>query len=182
LHVPTELELGIEPKFRQEYVELLGKFGEKKKSLLALEGYINEYKNYRENKKDISESYRRTMNERLRSYSGIRNEILAFEEKLQVFEDELAKLEHGTVKATQKVYPGVKVTIVKNTFEVETDLGRTMRRRGELGKNRKRGFFLLANVTIQIINYRYKFCKNLYNKVISSIICLNKKQKVGVNG
>lgn len=126
LHVPTELELGIEPKFRQEYVELLGKYGEKKKSLLSLEGYINEYKNYRENKKAISESYRRTMNERLRSYSGLRNEILALEEKLKVFEDELAKLDHGTVKATQKVYPGVRVTIIKNTFDVETNLGRTM--------------------------------------------------------
>ncbi len=126
LHIPTELELGIEPKFRQEYVELLGKYGEKKKAIMALEGYINEYKNYRENKKEISESYRHTMNERLRSYSGLRNEIEALEEKLKVFEDELAKLDHGTVKATQKVYPGVKVTIVKNTYDVHENLGRTM--------------------------------------------------------
>ncbi|MBA4383718.1 MAG: hypothetical protein C0410_03200 [Anaerolinea sp.] len=126
LHITTELELGIEPKFRAEYVELLGKYGEKKKALMALEGYINEYKNYRENKKEISESYKRTMSERLRNYSHLRNEILDLEEKLKVFEDELAKLDHGTVKATKKVYPGVKVTIVKSNFVVESDLGQTM--------------------------------------------------------
>jgi uncharacterized protein len=126
LQVPTELELGIEPKFRAEYVELLGKYDEKKKVLQSLEGYINEYKNYRENKKDISESYRRTMSERLRSYSQTRNEILELEEKLKVFEEELSKLDHGTVKATQKVYPGVTVTIVKTNYVVESELGRTM--------------------------------------------------------
>ena len=126
LNVPTELELGIEPKFRSEYVDLLTKFGEKKKSLSALEGYINEYKSYREKKKEISESYKHTMRDRLRSYSQMRNEFLEMEAKLLVFEDELSKLDHGVVKATQKVYPGVTVTIVKTNYVVETEIGRTM--------------------------------------------------------
>jgi len=126
LHIPTELELGIEPKFREEYVQLLHKYNEKKKTLQSLEGYINEYKSYRENKKQISESYRRTMSERLRNYSQMRNEILALEGKLQVFEEELAKLNHGTVRATKKVYPGVTVTIVKTNYAVESDMGQTM--------------------------------------------------------
>jgi uncharacterized protein (DUF342 family) len=126
LHVPTELELGIEPKIREEYGQLVRKCDEKKKALQVLEGHINEYKNYRENKKEISFSYRRTMSERLRSYSQMRNEILALEEKLQAFEEELAKLEKGSVKATQKVYPGVTVSIVKTNYVVENELGRTM--------------------------------------------------------
>jgi uncharacterized protein (DUF342 family) len=126
LHVPTELELGIEPKFRSEYVDLLTKYAEKKKALRALEGYINEYKTYRENKKEISESYKHTIRERLRNYSQMRNELLILEGKMQVFEEELAKLDHGTVKATQKVFPGVKVTIVKSNYIVDTDLSRVM--------------------------------------------------------
>ncbi len=126
LHVPTELELGIEPKIREEYGQLVRKCDEKKKALQVLEGHINEYKNYRENKKEISFSYRRTMSERLRSYSQMRNEILALEEKLQAFEEELAKLEKGSVKATQKVYPGVTVSIVKTNYVVESEMGRTM--------------------------------------------------------
>lgn len=126
LHIPTELELGIEPKFRAEYVQLLKKYDEKKKALQSLEGYINEYKTYRENKMEISYSYKRTMSERLRSYSQMRNEITAFEEKLQVFEEEFAKLDNGTVKATKKVYPGVTVTIVKTNYFVENEMGQTM--------------------------------------------------------
>ena len=126
LHVPTELELGIEPKFRSDYVDLLNKYGDKKKNLLVLEGYIKEYKNYRENKKQISESYRLTIRERLRTYAHLRNEILDLESRLQVFEEELAKLNNGTVKATKKVYPGVKVTIIKNSYEVDAELGRVM--------------------------------------------------------
>jgi uncharacterized protein (DUF342 family) len=126
LHVPTELELGIEPKFRSEYVEMLSKYREKKKAMQQLENYIIEYKSFRENKKQVSESYRITMRERLRSYSTLSNEIKAFEEKLTVFETELAKLDHGTVKATQKVHPGVTVTIVKAAYKVESELGRVM--------------------------------------------------------
>ena len=126
LYVPTELELGIEPKFRSEYVDLSMKYNEKKKNLQTLEGYINEYKNYRENKKDISESYKRTIRERLRNYAQLRNELVAMEEKLLVFEEELSKLDHGTVKASQKVYPGVTVTIIKYKYEVEAEIGRTM--------------------------------------------------------
>lgn len=126
LQVPTELELGIEPKIRAEYGELLGKYNKKKKELLMLEGYIKEYKNYRENKKDISESYSRTIRERLRNYSHLRIEILEMDAKLQVFEEELAKLDHGIVKATQKVFPGVSVTIVKTTYTVDAPLGKVM--------------------------------------------------------
>ncbi len=126
LHVPTELELGIEPKFRADYGDVLVKYSEKKKSLLMLEGYIKEYKTYRENKKEISESYQHTIRERLRSYSQMRNELLALEEKLQAFEEELSKLDHGVVKATQKVYPGVSVTIVKTVYHVDAEMGRTM--------------------------------------------------------
>ena len=126
LHVPTELELGIEPKFRSEYVALLNSYTEKKKNLMVLEGYITEYKNYRENKKEVSESYRHTIRERLRKYSSLRNELLSLEEKMRVFEEEFARLDCGTVKATQKVYPGVTVTIVKASYTVETDMTRTM--------------------------------------------------------
>ena len=91
-----------------------------------LEGYIKEYKNYRENQKQISESYRQTIRERLRNYAHLRNEILDLESKLQVYEDELAKLNNGTVKATQKVYPGVTVTIVKTSYQVEAEQSRVM--------------------------------------------------------
>lgn len=126
LHVPTELELGVEPKFRAEYVELLNKYNEKKKTRQVLEGYIIEYKNFRENKKQVSESYKHTIRQRLRSYSELTNELTELEEKLKVFEEELAKLDHGSVKASQKVYPGVTVTIVKTSFVVESEIGRTM--------------------------------------------------------
>ena len=93
---------------------------------MVLEGYITEYKNYRENKKEVSESYRHTIRERLRKYSSLRNELLSLEEKMRVFEEEFARLDCGTVKATQKVYPGVTVTIVKASYTVETDMTRTM--------------------------------------------------------
>jgi uncharacterized protein (DUF342 family) len=126
LQVPTELELGIEPKIRADYGELLAKYNEKKKNLLILEGYIKEYKNYRENKKEISDSYRRTIRDRLRNYAHLRNEMLEMEARLQVFEEELAKLDHGIVKATQKVHPGVSVTIVKTTYTVDAPLGKVM--------------------------------------------------------
>ena len=126
LHIPTELELGIEPKFRAEYAELLTKYTEKKKGLQVLEGYILEYKSFKENKKNISESYQQTMRQRLRNYSQLCNELKTLEEKLLVFEEELSKLDHGVVKATQKIYPGVKVTIVKTNYHVDTELGRTM--------------------------------------------------------
>lgn len=126
LHVPTELELGVEPKFRAEYVELLNIYNEKKKARQVLEGFIIEYKNFRENKKQVSESYKHTIRQRLRSYSELTNELTELEEKLKVFEEELAKLDHGSVKASQKVYPGVTVTIVKTSFVVETEIGRTM--------------------------------------------------------
>ena len=126
LHIPTELELGIEPKFRAEYAELLTKYTEKKKGLQVLEGYILEYKSFKENKKNISESYQQTMRQRLRNYSQQSNELKTLEEKLLVFEEELSKLDHGVVKATQKVYPGVKITIVKTNYDVDTEMGRTM--------------------------------------------------------
>jgi hypothetical protein len=126
LHIPTELELGIEPKFREEYLQLVRKRDEKRKALQILEGYINEYKTHRENKLDVSYSYKRTMSERLRSYSQLRNEITAFEEKIQVIEDQFAKLNKGTVRATKKVYPGVTVTIVKTNYVVENEMGQTM--------------------------------------------------------
>lgn len=126
LHVPTELELGVEPKFRSEYGELLIKYNEKKKALLVLEGFINEYKNYRESKKEISYSYSRTIRERLRSYAQMRNEMQTLEEKMQVFEEELSKLDHGIVKASQKVYPGVTVTIVKTNYYVDAEQSRVM--------------------------------------------------------
>ncbi|MBA4376175.1 MAG: hypothetical protein C0401_08400 [Anaerolinea sp.] len=126
IHVPTVLELGIEPRFRSEYVELMGKFKEKKKSLLALETYIIEYKGYRENKKAVSESYKQTMRGRLRQYSQLRGEIEIIEQKLLEYEVELARLNHGTVKATQKVYPGVTVSIVKTKYFVEEEMTRVM--------------------------------------------------------
>lgn len=126
LHVPTELELGVEPKFRADYGQLLVKYNEKKKALQVLEGFINEYKTYRENKREISYAYSRTIRERLRSYTQVRNEMLALEEKLKVFEDELAKLDHGIVKATQKVYPGVTVTIIKTNYVVDAEQSRVM--------------------------------------------------------
>ncbi len=126
LHVPTELELGVEPKFRAQYGELISKFNEKKKQLQMLEGYIIEYKNYRENKKEVSESYKRTIRERLRNYAYLKNEMEDLNCKIQVYEEELSKLSNGLVKATQKVYPGVTVTIIKTSYVVETEISRTM--------------------------------------------------------
>jgi uncharacterized protein len=125
-HIPTELELGIDPKVRSEYTDFLTRYEEKKKALRTLEVFINEYKNYRENKKEVSESYKRTTRERLRNYTQLRNELITLEEKINELEAELSKLDHGVVKATQKIFPGVTVTIVKTNFEVESDMNRVM--------------------------------------------------------
>lgn len=126
LSVPTLLELGVEPQFRADYSELIEKYREKKKILTTLEGQIIEYKNYRESKKEVSESFQRTTRERLRKYAQLRNEIVDLEAKILEFENELTRVNRGIVKATQRVYPGVVVSIVKTTFLVEEELKRVM--------------------------------------------------------
>lgn len=126
LSIPTLLELGVEPAFRGEYSDLIEKYREKKKIMQTLESQIIEYKNFRENKKEVSQTYQHTTRDRLRQYAALRNELGPIEAKIYEFESELTRLNRGIVKANKMVYPGVIISIVKTTFLVEEEMKRVM--------------------------------------------------------
>ena len=124
--IPTTLELGVAPKLRHDYSAAASQLHEKQRTLTSLESYIREYQSHVEKGRDVSDAWKRAITQRLAEYEKLRGELEALTAAVDALEAELQRVQHGRVKASASVYPGVTITIGRSTLGVQDLVSRSI--------------------------------------------------------
>lgn len=111
LATQTIIEVGVNPYFRDEYQQLLKMKKIKKKSFDNLNHNLQLIQRSNVDPQDLPEKRREQLIKILDDYKKVHGELLECEERIRKLELEFEKAQHAKVRASEVVYPGVRVSI-----------------------------------------------------------------------
>lgn len=126
LAIQTVLDLGVDPKLREEYKSLISRYNDKKKATANVSTHIETYRKYLQNPEGLSEFRRRAISIQMEEYDKMAKEVAEMEARIQAIEQELQRVQKGTVKARDIIHPGVRITISRFHLKIEEPVRRSV--------------------------------------------------------
>lgn len=118
LATQTVVEVGINPKYREEYQQLYKVKSEKSRNLDNLNHNVQIYQRQNISLENLSERKRLAMIKVLDDLKQLRKELAEIEERLLFLQAKFQEVQSATVKATGLVYPGVRISIGQSIYLV----------------------------------------------------------------
>ncbi|NLB17226.1 MAG: DUF342 domain-containing protein [Syntrophomonadaceae bacterium] len=114
----TILEVGINPKLREEQKEINHNFSEKKKAFDSIAQYLQAYQKSGITPDKISDKKRVVLAGLLEDYKGLKKQLESMQERKKEIEEELNRMQRGRIKVMDVIYPGVQISIGRSILNV----------------------------------------------------------------
>ncbi|QGT99193.1 hypothetical protein SYNTR_0600 [Candidatus Syntrophocurvum alkaliphilum] len=118
----TIINVGIKPEYRQEYQELIKNRNEKKKVFDHLSHNLQIYQKRGISPENLTEKKRLTLIKMLDELKKSKQELTNMDKRIAILEEEFKNINNAKVKATEVVYPGVKIYIGQSIYLVNDEI------------------------------------------------------------
>lgn len=116
----TVLEVGVNPQLRKDYQAASKTLKERRAKLENMQGSVASHRKFLEVHSEMPPHRRAFLEEQIGEFEALLKEVALLEERFRALDEELARLSQGRIKARDTINLGVKITIVKTSYVVET--------------------------------------------------------------
>ncbi|MGE5544332.1 MAG: FapA family protein, partial [Bacillota bacterium] len=114
----TVLEVGLNPRLREEKKLIYQEYQDKKKSFENINQYLQAYQKTGISPENLTSKRKLALAQMLSDYKTLQKELEELLKRKQEIDNELNRLQGGRVKAADMVYPGVQITIGQAQYHV----------------------------------------------------------------
>ncbi|MEN6460477.1 MAG: FapA family protein [Syntrophomonas sp.] len=118
LATQTTIEVGINPHYREEYQQLYKTRSEKTKLMDNYNHNLQVYQRQSTSFDNINENKRKALVKLLDEFKKLRVELAEIEERMAFLENKFQEINTARVKASEIVYPGVRISIGQSMYIV----------------------------------------------------------------
>jgi uncharacterized protein len=118
----TEVEAGVNPEKKKQYIELCEALNDNEQSLDKATKALKMLKQLEAQLGDLDPDKKAMLIKLTRTQFQLMNENQELKEKKEIIEDELEQLQHGKIKVSGLIHPGVKVTVGNASTIIRDDL------------------------------------------------------------
>lgn len=126
LATKTEIEVGIQPEYREELNKINASLEEKERQLDQLNKALNTLKNVLAAGKVFTDEETARMQKILKTHAFLRDEIMELRKRKEQLDTLFSGDHRGRVQASEVMYPGVKITIGRTSHLVKDELAKVM--------------------------------------------------------
>lgn len=117
--LPTVVEVGVNPRLRQDYLQLSKGLRERKLQLEGMEQAAGNARKLLETHHDLVPARKTFLLDQIKAFATTREEVELLDKKCVELEEEINRLTKGRVRVMETVHPAVKITVARASVEIE---------------------------------------------------------------